>query len=108
MEFIMKRLLVASLLLGLGSSFPIPAADTDAQKGGGRIVVEGSKVVDLADGGTITLGSDGRTYHVDSKGKRVRMKDGVVMQGKDGAKYLHKNDAIWKQITEKGTLAPNR
>ena len=40
--------------------------------------------------------------------KRVRMKDGVVMQGKDGAKYLHKNDVIWKQITEKGTLSPNR
>ena len=30
------------------------------------------------------------------------------MTGKDGAKYLHKNDAIWKQITERGTLAPNR
>lgn len=30
------------------------------------------------------------------------------MEGKDGVKYLHKNDVIWKQITEKGTLAPNR
>ena len=27
---------------------------------------------------------------------------GVVEQ------YLHKNDVIWKQITEKGTLSPNR
>ena len=26
----------------------------------------------------------------------------------DGTKYLHKNDVIWKQITEKGTLSPNR
>ncbi|HZC25265.1 MAG TPA: hypothetical protein VE866_18170 [Candidatus Binatia bacterium] len=25
-----------------------------------------------------------------------------------GLRYLMKNDALWKQITEKGTLAPNR
>jgi hypothetical protein len=30
------------------------------------------------------------------------------MQGKDGQKYLMKSDAIWKQVTERGTLAPNR
>lgn len=50
----------------------------------------------------------GKTYHSDAKGKRVRMKDGVVMMGKDGSRYLHRNDVIWKQITEKGSLAPNR
>lgn len=38
----------------------------------------------------------------------MRRKDGVVMEGIDGRKYLHKNDLIWGQITEKGTLAPNR
>lgn len=65
-------------------------------------------MVELADGGSITLYPDGKTYHVDAAGKRVRMKDGVVMVAKDGTKYLHKNDAIWKQITEKGTLSPNR
>ena len=68
----------------------------------------GTTVVELKDGGKITLDSDGKTYHVDAAGKRVRMKDGVVMEAKDGTKYLHKNDAIWKQITERGTLAPNR
>ena len=67
-----------------------------------------SNVVELSDGGTIVLGTDGKTYHQDAKGKRVRMKDGVVMEGKDGKKYLHKNDAIWQQIVTKGTLAPNR
>ena len=65
-------------------------------------------VIELKDGGKITLDKDGKTLHTDASGKRVRMKDGVVMEGKDGAKYLMKNDAIWKQITEKGTLAPNR
>ena len=56
----------------------------------------------------ITLDKDGKTYHTDASGKRVRMKDGVVMEGKDGRKYLHKNDVIWQQISEKGTMAPNR
>ena len=65
-------------------------------------------VIALADGGTITVDKDGHTYHVDANGKRVRMKNGVVMEGKDGRKYMHRNDAIWQQITEKGTLAPNR
>ena len=74
----------------------------------GKIVVEGTRVVELADGGSILIGKDGMTYHTDAAGKRVRMKDGAVMVGKDGGRYLHKNDAIWRQITEKGTLAPNR
>ena len=73
-----------------------------------KVVVEGKRVVELKDGGEITIDAKGQTYHVDAKGKRVRMKDGVVMEAKDGAKYLHKNDVIWKQITEKGTLSPNR
>ena len=30
------------------------------------------------------------------------------MEGKDGQKYLMKSDVIWKQISEKGTMAPNR
>lgn len=64
--------------------------------------------VELKDGGKIVIDKDGKTYHTDAKGKRVRMKDGVVMEGKDGAKYVMKNDAIWKEITNRGTLAPNR
>ena len=72
-----------------------------------KLVVE-ETVVALKDGGSITLGKDGKTYHVDAAGKRVRMKDGVVMEGKDGRKYMHKNDVIWQQISTKGTMAPNR
>ena len=91
---------ILALAGGAGAADGAPPAD--------KIVVEGTRVVELADGGAITVDKDGKTYHVDAKGKRVRMKDGVVMKGKDGASYLHKNDAVWKQITEKGTLAPNR
>jgi len=67
-----------------------------------------AETIELKDGGKIVLEKDGKTYHVDANGKRVRMKDGVVMEAKDGRKYLMKNDAIWRQISEKGTLAPNR
>ena len=102
----MKRALVSPLVAAL--LFALPSMAADVTKAGDRILVEGRKVVELVDGGEIVIGKSGRTYHTDAKGKRVRMKDGVVMEGKDGAKYLHKNDVIWKQITEKGTLAPNR
>ena len=99
----MKRLTFA-LVAALSIAFTALAADGPKD----TVVVEGRKVVELRDGGAITIDGSGHTYHVDGKGKRVRMRDGVVMEGKDGAKYLHKNDVIWKQITEKGTLAPNR
>ena len=99
----MKRL---TLALVAALSFALPALAAEGPKD--TVVVEGRKVVELRDGGAITIDTTGHTYHVDGKGKRVRMRDGVVMEGKDGAKYLHKNDVIWKQITEKGTLSPNR
>ena len=99
----MKRL---TLALVVALSIALAALAADGPKG--TVVVEGTKVVELRDGGSITIDASGHTYHVDAKGKRARMRDGVVMEGKDGAKYLHKNDVIWKQITEKGTLAPNR
>ena len=102
----MKKIFVAPLFAALLLALPSVAADV--AKDGGTIVVEGKRIVELADGGAILVGKDGKTYHTDAKGNRVRMKDGVVMEGKDGVKYLHKNDAIWKQITEKGTMAPNR
>lgn len=60
----------------------------------------------LKDGGKLVINRDGTTYHLDASGKRVRMRDGVVMQGTDGARYMMKNDAVWKTITEKGTMHP--
>lgn len=86
----------------------LPATASEPVKAGQKIVVEGSNVIELADGGRITIDKDGKTYHLEANGKRSRMKDGVVMTAKDGTKYLHKNDIMWKPITEKGTLAPNR
>ena len=100
----MKRLLTASFLAALMMSSPSFAAVPDVKE---KLIVQGN-VVELKDGGTIVLDKEGRTYHQDAAGKRLRMKDGVVMEGMDGRKYLHKNDVVWQQITEKGTLGPNR
>jgi hypothetical protein len=99
----MKPLIAASLF-ALALAGPALAADPATKE---KLVVRGP-VVELADGGTIVIDKDGNTYHKDAAGKRVRMKNDTVMLGKDGRKYLHRNDVIWQQITEKGTLAPNR
>jgi hypothetical protein len=63
--------------------------------------------VALKGGGYLVIGKDGVTYHMDKNGKRVRMRDSQVMEAVDGAKYMMKNDAIWRAITEKGTLHPS-
>jgi len=60
----------------------------------------------LKDGTTLIMRKDGTGYHADAAGKRMRMKDGVMMEAKDGTRYMMKNDVIWKAITEKGTLHP--
>lgn len=91
----MNKFSIAALSVALAISIPAIAAGEEG-------------VVELMDGGKIILQKDGKTYHADAKGKRVRMKDGVVMEGKDGQKYLMKNDAIWKLITEKGKISTTR
>jgi hypothetical protein len=63
-------------------------------------------VVELKDGGKLVIDQKGAMVHTDGAGNRVRMMDRVVMQTRDGGKIMMKNDAIWKQITEHGTLKP--
>ncbi len=62
--------------------------------------------IDLKDGGRVWVQKDGTMVHIDAAGNRVRMKDGQVMEAKDGSRIMMKNNAIWKQITEHGTLKP--
>ncbi len=54
----------------------------------------------------ITVQKDGTMAHLDAAGNRVKMKDGLAMDAKDGTKVMMKNDAIWKTITVHGTLKP--
>ena len=65
------------------------------------------QAIALKDGGTLILHKDGTMYHADAAGKRVQMKDGVVIQAKGGSRYMMKSDAVWKEISEKGTMHPN-
>lgn len=64
------------------------------------------RVIELKDGGKIIIEKRGTMIHLDAAGNRVRMKDGQVMHARDGGKVMMKNDAIWKTITEHGTLKP--
>jgi hypothetical protein len=64
------------------------------------------QVIDLKDGGKVTVQKDGSMVHIDAEGNRLKMKNGLTMEAKDGTKYVMKNNAIWKTITEKGTLNP--
>lgn len=65
-----------------------------------------SQTIELKDGGKITVQKDGTMVHLDAAGNRVRMKDGQMMHAKDGSMLMMKNNALWKQITEHGTLKP--
>jgi hypothetical protein len=100
----MKRTLAATFIAALVLAAPAFGAEPAVKE---KLIVEGT-VVELKDGGKITIDKDGKTYHTDTAGKRVRMKNDQVMEGKDGRKYLHRNDVVWQQLSEKGTMAPNR
>lgn len=62
--------------------------------------------IELKDGGKIIIEKRGTMIHLDAAGNRVKMKDGKVMEAKDGSKVMMKNNAVWKTITEHGTLKP--
>jgi len=64
------------------------------------------QTIELKDGGKIVVEAKGTMIHTDAAGNRVKMKDGKVMEAKDGSKLMMKNNAIWKTITEHGTLKP--
>jgi hypothetical protein len=92
----MKTLSIAALCAAMAISLSTLGAEPEGT------------VIELKDGGKIVMQKDGKTYHTDSKGKRVRMKDGVAMEGADGQKYMMKSDAVWKLVSEKGSVPWNR
>jgi hypothetical protein len=90
---IMRKLLIPMLL---SLSLSVFAA-------GERVMAQ---VIELKDGGKVTVQKDGTMVHIDAAGNRVKMRNGMKMEGKDGTQYVMKNDALWKTLTEKGTLNP--
>jgi Copper resistance protein K len=88
-----NKLLIA--LLALATALPVYA-------------VKDMETIQLKDGTTLIIQDDGRMRHVDQRGHAVLMKEGEVMEAKDGTHYMMKNNAIWKQLYEKGTLNPKQ
>ena len=90
----MRKLLIPMLLCFSLSAFA--ADNTD----------KGPPVVELKDGGKVYVQKNGTMIHLDAAGNRVKMRDGGTMEAKDGTMFMMKNNAIWKKITEHGTLNP--
>lgn len=64
------------------------------------------QTIELKDGGKIIIEKQGTMVHLDAAGTRVKMRDGKVMEAKDGSKVMMKNNAIWQTISVHGTLKP--
>lgn len=90
----MKRTVVTLAFLALGTLAHAQGAKDPAQ------------TIELKDGGRVVVLKDGTMSHFDAAGNRVKMRDGRAMEAKDGSRVMMKNNAIWKQITEHGTLKP--
>jgi hypothetical protein len=62
--------------------------------------------IELKDGGKIVFEKQGTMVHIDAAGNRVKMRDGRVMEAKDGSKVMMKNNALWQTLAVHGTLKP--
>jgi len=89
----MRKSIIPSILFAIASA--AFAADQATQQS-----------IELKDGGKIVMEKGGTMIHVDAAGNRVKMRDGTMMEAKDGSKLMMKNNEIWKTITEHGTLKP--
>ena len=72
----------------------------------GAALAANPQTIQLKDGSTILIEEKGTMAHIDAAGNRMKMRDGKIMEAEDGSTLMMKNDAIWKMITEKGTLRP--
>jgi Copper resistance protein K len=70
--------------------------------------VKDQETIELKDGTTLIIQTDGKMRHVDQRGHVVLMKEGEAMEATDGSHYMMKNNTIWKQLYEKGTLNPKQ
>ena len=64
------------------------------------------RVIELKEGGTLLVRTDGSMVHRDAAGRRVAMRDGEPMEAWDGLRHVMKNDAAWRQIIQEESLNP--
>lgn len=57
---------------------------------------EAKQVIDLKDGSTVYIFKDGKMAMENKFGHAVRMKEGVVMEAKDGQKIIMYGDAVFR------------
>lgn len=86
----MRDLVILMLLSALGAP-PHSAAE---------------RIIQLKDGGTLLVRTDGNMVHRDASGRRVPMRDGEPMETWDGSRQVMQNDPAWRQIIEKRSLSP--
>lgn len=91
----MRKLILISLWLAFAGT----AFATEPQ------IIE-QQPIELKDGGKIMFEKQGTMVHIDAAGNRVKMKDGKVMEAKDGTKVMMKNNALWQTLAVHGTLKP--
>ena len=72
----------------------------------GAVFAAEPQTIELKDGGKIVIDEKGAMAHLDAAGNRVRMRDGRVMEAKDGSKLMMKNNAIWQTLAVHGPLKP--
>jgi hypothetical protein len=58
-----------------------------------------TKEIPLKDGSTLVVFKDGKMSMRDKSGKSSSMKDGMVMETKDGKVYVMKGNEIWRKTT---------
>jgi ketosteroid isomerase-like protein len=61
----------------------------------------------LKDGTTLYVADNGRMRMFTAEGQRLHMKDGVLMQTREGRIIAMKEDLNWKQLRQFGSLNPS-
>jgi hypothetical protein len=61
----------------------------------------------LKDGTTLYVADNGRMRMFTAEGQRLHMKDGVLMQTREGKVIAMKEDLNWKQLRQFGSLNPS-
>lgn len=60
----------------------------------------------LKDGTTLFVAENGRMRMFTAEGQRLHMKDGALMETRDGRFVAMKEDPNWKKLRRSGTLNP--
>ncbi len=80
----MKKLLMIAALSAVGTSaFAVDSGQVE-------------KAIPLKDGSTVYIFKDGKMGMEDKYGRSATMKQGVIMETKDGQKIMMKGNEVWR------------